>query len=319
MTKVGVILLKNGTVLQHQKDDRVVPLKNTDVLIEGNRISAIGQDLAPPEDAETIDCTNKIISPGMIDTHNHIWMTQLKARHAEHTLLEYVYSGGLQSFNFEPRDIYWGQLGGCLESIDAGTTMVVDHAHMTNSPEHVDEAIAATAHSGLRSVYCYVPTVRYKSWNPLIPYPDIIPTWFSEQMENLAKSQPFGNGRVSLGFGFDLWFLPKDKVIKIWEQVRNLGVKLLTTHYCKNRIFGLQSIPELLKDYGLLQPDVIIGHGTQASASDAKILSDHGVYVAAAPEVEGQFSLGQPLAFRDDVLVSLGADGKLNRLLEKDT
>ncbi|KAJ4007629.1 hypothetical protein NW752_010295 [Fusarium irregulare] len=303
------ILLKRGTVLEHQQDDHIIPLPNTDVLIKDNKIVQIDKDIEPPNGAEIIDCANKIISPGMIDTHNHIWMTQLKARHADHTLLDYIYSGGLQSFNFEPRDIYWGQLGGCLESIDAGTTTVVDHAHMTNSPEHVTEAIAATAHSGIRSIYCYSLVVRYKSWYPLVPYPDILPTWAFEQLESLANSQPFGDGRVSLGFGFDMWFLPKERIIQIWDKARNLGIKLFTTHYCKNRIFGLQSVPELLRDYGLLKSDIIIGHGTQASASDAKILSDANIYVAAAPEVEGHLSLGQPLSFRGDVRVTFGADG----------
>lgn len=47
-------------------------------------------------------------------------------------------TGNLQSYSFDIEDIYWGQLSGCLESIDAGTTTVVDHAHLTYSPEHGD-------------------------------------------------------------------------------------------------------------------------------------------------------------------------------------
>lgn len=102
----------------------------------------------------------------------------------------------------------------------------------------VTEAIAATAHSGIRSIYCYSLMVRYKSWYPLVPYPDILPTWAFEQLEFLANSQPFGDGRVSLGFGFDMWFLPKERITQIWDKARSLGIKLFTTHYCKNRIFG---------------------------------------------------------------------------------
>lgn len=37
---------------------------------------------------------------------------------------------------FSSSDIFWGQLGGALEAIDAGTTTVVDHAHMNYSEEH---------------------------------------------------------------------------------------------------------------------------------------------------------------------------------------
>lgn len=124
------ILLRGGTVLEHQPDDKVAILHATDILVQGNKISAISKNIDPPEHTEIIDCTNKLISPGMIDTHNHLWLMQLKGRHAEQTLFEYMYTGNLQAFNFDPEDIYWGQLGGCLEAIDAGTT-TVDYAHLT--------------------------------------------------------------------------------------------------------------------------------------------------------------------------------------------
>ena len=39
---------------------------------------------------------------------------------------------------FTPDDIFWGQLGGALESIDAGTTTVVDHSHANYSPKHCE-------------------------------------------------------------------------------------------------------------------------------------------------------------------------------------
>jgi hypothetical protein len=42
----------------------------------------------------------------------------------------------MQSSNHSAADIYWGELGGVLECLDAGTTTVVDYAHMMYSPEH---------------------------------------------------------------------------------------------------------------------------------------------------------------------------------------
>ena len=44
--------------------------------------------------------------------------------------------GNMQSANYTPKDILWGELGGCLEAIDGGTTTIFDHAHMNYSPEH---------------------------------------------------------------------------------------------------------------------------------------------------------------------------------------
>lgn len=46
-----------------------------DVLIEGDRIKAVGQllDTDQVTDAERIDCTDKLVLPGLIDTHSHVY------------------------------------------------------------------------------------------------------------------------------------------------------------------------------------------------------------------------------------------------------
>ena len=136
------ILLRNGTIITHSasKSDGqydIVPLFNHSLLIKNDTISEIAPAIeAPFPNTKVIDCTDKIISPGFVDTHHHLWQTQLKGRHANEMLLDYMSTGNLQSFNYTPRDIFWGQLAGCLEAIDAGTTMVVDHAHLALTPDH---------------------------------------------------------------------------------------------------------------------------------------------------------------------------------------
>jgi cytosine/adenosine deaminase-related metal-dependent hydrolase len=86
------ILLKNGTVLIHDDADHVKPTK-ADILIEGNKISKIEQHITAGSSVEVVDCTGKIISPGFVDTHHHVWQTQLKGRHADETLLDYIITG----------------------------------------------------------------------------------------------------------------------------------------------------------------------------------------------------------------------------------
>jgi cytosine/adenosine deaminase-related metal-dependent hydrolase len=88
------VLLKNGIVLQHDDRDNVDVLRNTDILIAGHRIAQIGQDLSCSDDTTiVIDCRDKIVSPGFIDAHHHLWQTQLKGRHGDHTLLYYIIAG----------------------------------------------------------------------------------------------------------------------------------------------------------------------------------------------------------------------------------
>jgi hypothetical protein len=87
------ILLQGGTALIHNASDHVKAVK-TDILIKGNNIVGMGPNLHAPESStEIIDCTDKIISPGFVDTHHHMWQTQLKGRHGNEVLLEYYLTG----------------------------------------------------------------------------------------------------------------------------------------------------------------------------------------------------------------------------------
>ena len=63
------ILLKGGTALIHDANENVIAVE-TDILIEGNKILKIAADIFASE-ADVIDCSQKLISPGFIDTHHH--------------------------------------------------------------------------------------------------------------------------------------------------------------------------------------------------------------------------------------------------------
>jgi cytosine/adenosine deaminase-related metal-dependent hydrolase len=85
-------LLRGGIVLVHDKHDHVIPMRS-DLLVEGNKIIKIEKSIKVDASVSIIDCTNKIISPGFVDTHHHLWQTQLKGRHGNESLLDYIYSG----------------------------------------------------------------------------------------------------------------------------------------------------------------------------------------------------------------------------------
>ena len=87
------ILLKGGTVLTHDNNNKVVP-KLADLLIQDFLIQDIGEGLSSTG-ATVIDCAGKLVSPGFIDTHHHVWQTQLRGTHADETLLDYFSSGAL--------------------------------------------------------------------------------------------------------------------------------------------------------------------------------------------------------------------------------
>lgn len=106
------------------------------------------------------------------------------------------------------------------------------------------------ASSGLRSFFCYDAIFRVKEWSTTnFEYDEeLFPEWWQTQLESLARSQPFGDGRVYLGLAFDSWNLPKDTIINLWSKCRELGVKLFTSHYVGNTTSG--KFPAIQVDEG---------------------------------------------------------------------
>ena len=57
-------LLRGGIVISAHGETKA------DVLLENERIAAVGEDL-PAGDAQVVDCTGKLLFPGFIDGHTH--------------------------------------------------------------------------------------------------------------------------------------------------------------------------------------------------------------------------------------------------------
>jgi cytosine/adenosine deaminase-related metal-dependent hydrolase len=86
------MLLQGGTVLIHDEQDHVHAIK-ADLLVDGNIITKIEAGIKVSTGTQVVDCEDKIICPGFIDTHHHLWQTLLKGRHANHLLLDYFPTG----------------------------------------------------------------------------------------------------------------------------------------------------------------------------------------------------------------------------------
>ncbi|PBK87321.1 Metallo-dependent hydrolase [Armillaria gallica] len=282
------ILLQNGTVIVFDNRDDPRPVR-ADVLVKENVIFQVGQDLRPlDESTEIIDCTDKIVAPGFIDTHHHMWQTQLKGRFANSTLFDYLTKGWCQWDIFTAEDIFWGELSSCMEALDSGTTTVVDHAHCSRTPDYVTQAISATLTSGLRSFYCHAVVPEIKSWSPQFVLGNP-PAWGNELLKTLAQKSPFGpNGRVRMGFAFDHLYLPKDTVQEIIGTARQLNLFPLTAHAVSSALQGFLPHIQQTHDYGLLGPDWIFSHGGCITLAELDLLKQSGATISINPESELQ-------------------------------
>jgi imidazolonepropionase-like amidohydrolase len=67
------VLIKNATVWTSEAQGK---LENTDVLLQNGKIARIGRNLSVPSGGRTVDGTGKHLTPGIIDEHSHIAISE---------------------------------------------------------------------------------------------------------------------------------------------------------------------------------------------------------------------------------------------------
>ncbi len=130
------LLLKAGTLIVG--DGKI--LENVSILIQGEKIAEIGQNITTPPDTEVLDFSNRVVMPGIIDPHVHV-----------------CFDGGtnpeeVKLFSDELLAIRGVQLVEIL--LEYGVTTVGDAAGRGNVPFAVKEAIEKGLVNGPRFLPC---------------------------------------------------------------------------------------------------------------------------------------------------------------------
>ena len=96
--------------------------ERVDILVEDDLIVEIGESLVAV-DAETVELSDRIVMPGLINAHLHTWQSALRFLGSDWTLPEYLrHVHGDIAGRYTPADIYIGNLSGALNQINCGTT-----------------------------------------------------------------------------------------------------------------------------------------------------------------------------------------------------
>jgi len=158
-----LLLLTNGTVITHDEDNRVI--KNGAVLIEGEEIKALGESellKSKYPEAEVKDVQGKIIMPGMINTHMHIYSTfargmDLKTEQPPRHFLEILEKMWWRvDSTLKADDIYYSALYAFLTGLKQGVTSVFDHhASYGQVSYSLDLVAKAVEELGIRADLCY--------------------------------------------------------------------------------------------------------------------------------------------------------------------
>ncbi len=85
------------------------------------------------------------------------------------------------------------------------------------------------------------------SWNrqQCVPEQDPVPDWALKQLGELIEKHQQSRSLVEIALGFDLWFLPKDMVLGMFESLRQKGMRLVTAHVGHNAFMGDCPLPHI--------------------------------------------------------------------------
>ncbi|KAM5359648.1 hypothetical protein ACJZ2D_014321 [Fusarium nematophilum] len=286
------ILFQSGTIIGwSEKAKSLEVTRRASLLITDDRITAIyaeGEDPGAPKDAEIIDATGKIITPGFVDGHRHNW--QVAWRTADSKLTLYDYFHRLFSLRvtavFEPEDIYSSHLLGFYEGLNVGVTTMLDHAHHSWTKEHGEAGLRASLDSGARVVHAYnLGSIGY----------GITLEEQAAHLKELRKSyrDVLDRSTVSLGIASDVFAFEDEKALEpVLDLIREADISCLTTHFVGGP-YGVDNTPEILHQLGILNTSVpvVFGHANFLDQRSYELLKATDRH--ACITIESEMSVGQ--------------------------
>lgn len=297
------ILIKNGHILTMNEEREI--LKGGDVAIEGDVITEVGKDLGNSANT-VIDAKQKIVMPGLINTHTHLAMVLLRGMADDLDLQTWLQEKiWPMEENLEERHVHEGSLLGCLEMIKSGTTCFADHYFFM---EQVAEAVKE---SGLRANLAY----------GIIEEGD--PEKRKDELEigeTLVENyEGAADGRIKTMFGPHSTYTCSPDCLR---EVRNLADKYgvgITLHLSENEK-EIENVveatgkrpPELLDSIDFLGPDVLLAHCTCLNEEEIELIQNTDAKPAHNPV--SNMKVGSKVAPVTELLsagvpVSLGTDG----------
>ena len=214
-------LLRNGTVVSWDEESKSIQvLQKSSLLIVGDEIIAITSDpeqLEIPDDTEVVDVTGKILTPGFVNTHCHMWQTAFRSMAPDIFIAQYfgwLSQMGQATASFSPQDIYTSTLEGYCEGLNAGVTSFVDHASTNWREDIIKPSYKAAMDGGARVWWCY-------DINTHVPDKLSVETQ-CETLRQLEGETHTADSQVTMGFAFDGFPLSTDEEVARMERTARL-------------------------------------------------------------------------------------------------
>lgn len=274
------------------------------MLVRDGAIVDVGPRLQPSTgDAEVIDAEGRLVIPGLVDTHRHVWQGAILGLTPQVTAAGYwpaVMSGIAPKYTAD--DVYAGTLWGALQAFDAGITTIADWAHNLRSAAHADADLRGLQESGIRGYFLYGgpgPTTA----DPHPPHPADARRMRDEQFASGI------NGRLKMGMALlGPSFTTPERNATDFAFARNLGLPI-SVHV---GMAGSSDAVTALERDGLLGADINYVHGNMLTDEELDLIAaSHGTLsITPSSDMLMQFGTfpGTGPALQRGIAAGLGVD-----------
>jgi cytosine/adenosine deaminase-related metal-dependent hydrolase len=305
------LLVRGGTVVTCDAKDRAL---DADVLVEGNRIVAVGPDLAPAGLCRVLDARGCAVLPGFVQAHVHLCQVLFRGMADDRPLLSWLKERiwPLEAAHDEASLAASAELG-LAEMIRAGTTTILD----MGTVRHHDVVFEACRASGIRAF----------SGKTMMDTGDGVPKGLRETTKaSLAESERLektwagkGGGRLFYAYAPRFILSCSEALIRGAVERAKASGALVHTHAAEHAderaavraALGADDVA-VLRKWGVAGKRAVLAHGVQLTDDEARKMAREGTRVVHCPSANLKLASGIARVATLDafgVALALGADG----------
>ena len=245
------------------------------VSLAGDKITYCGpaaEAPAPAPGAAVFDCGDRLVMPGLINTHTHSGMTFFRNLLEDLTSAEW-FRYEMQAEQYMTReDIYWAALLGAYEMLRQGVTTIADRF------SHMDVIVEALAHAGIRAVVAPSLVDRDAEMRK------------QQTLDLLEEYGVNGEGLIQVGLGPVGPDTCSTELLQWTRQQADRTGALIFIHLAQSRQElaeiqrrGYEGAARYLDAIGLLGPDVVAAHCMYLDEEEVALLGRRRLRVAHCP------------------------------------
>jgi 5-methylthioadenosine/S-adenosylhomocysteine deaminase len=299
-------IIWNGAIAIN--DDTIIDLGDSEIICEKY-----------PQAKEVIDATNKIIFPGLINTHNHLVQTLLRGLGDDIALPEWLNTLTTPvNCCLTEEDCYYGAMLGGIESLHSGVTTNLDFMYAHPVPNLSDAILKAFKELNIRSIYArsFIDNTTAGLPEKLVQDPETIEQDCRRLFETYHNSN---DGLIKVWVGPSaMWSCTKETMVKMWNLTNEYGGGF-TTHISEGpfprektrQLHGFVDT-ELCEELGIVGPNVLLVHCIDITEKDIDMMKKYDMKVSHNTVCNMYLASGVapiPKMLKSGVTVSLGLDG----------